>query len=66
MMGWHANFSQHGESGAWISDYLPHFSKVADEVAFLKAMHTDQFKHGPAQLFMQTGSPRLGRPSLGT
>jgi hypothetical protein len=39
---------------------------VADEVAFLKAVHTDQFNHGPAQLFMQTGSPRLGRPSLGS
>ncbi|MFN5336612.1 MAG: DUF1501 domain-containing protein, partial [Bacteroidota bacterium] len=66
MLGPQAKFSQHGESGAWISDYLPHFSKVADEVAFLKAMHTDQFNHGPAQLFMQTGSPRLGRPSLGS
>ena len=66
MLGPQAKFSQHGQSGAWISDYLPHFSKVADEVAFLKAMHTDQFNHGPAQLFMQTGSPRLGRPSLGS
>src|SRR5690606_40654005 len=60
MLGPQALFKQHGQSGAWISDYLPHFSKVADEVAFLKAMHTDQFNHGPAQLFMQTGSPRLG------
>ncbi|GAA0879049.1 DUF1501 domain-containing protein [Algoriphagus jejuensis] len=66
MLGPQANFSQHGQSGAWVSDYLPHFSKVVDEVAFLKAMHTDQFNHGPAQLFMQTGSPRLGRPSLGS
>ncbi|MEP1087454.1 MAG: DUF1501 domain-containing protein, partial [Algoriphagus sp.] len=61
-----ANFSQHGESGAWISDYMPHFQKMADEVSFLKAVHTDQFNHGPAQLFMQTGSPRLGRPSIGS
>jgi hypothetical protein len=66
MLGPQAKFSQHGDSGAWVSDYLPHFAKVADEVAFLKAMHTDQFNHGPAQLFMQTGSPRLGRPSLGS
>ena len=66
MLGPQAQFSQHGESGAWVSDFLPHFSKVVDEVAFLKAMHTDQFNHGPAQLFMQTGSPRLGRPSLGS
>jgi hypothetical protein len=66
MLGPQAKFEQHGQSGAWVSDYLPHFAKVADEVAFLKAVHTDQFNHGPAQLFMQTGSPRLGRPSLGS
>lgn len=66
LLGPQAKFAQHGESGAWVSDYLPHFSKLVDEVAFLKAVHTDQFNHGPAQLFMQTGSPRLGRPSLGS
>jgi hypothetical protein len=66
LLGPQANFQQHGQSGAWVSDYFPHFSKVVDEVAFLKAVHTDQFNHGPAQLFMQTGSPRLGRPSLGS
>lgn len=66
MLGPQAKFEQHGQSGAWVSDYLPHFAKVTDEVAFLKAVHTDQFNHGPAQLFMQTGSPRLGRPSLGS
>lgn len=66
ILGPQAKFAQHGESGAWVSDYLPHFSSVVDEVAFLKAVHTDQFNHGPAQLFMQTGSPRLGRPSIGS
>lgn len=66
MLGPQAKFEQHGQSGAWVSDFLPHFSKVVDEVSFLKAVHTDQFNHGPAQLFMQTGSPRLGRPSLGS
>ena len=66
LLGPVAKFSQHGQSGAWVSDYLPHFSAVVDEVAFLKAVHTDQFNHGPAQLFMHTGSPRLGRPSLGS
>jgi hypothetical protein len=66
LLGPVANFQQHGQSGAWVSDFLPHFSKIVDEVAFLKAVHTDQFNHGPAQLFMQTGSPRLGRPSLGS
>lgn len=66
ILGPQAKFAQHGESGAWVSDYLPHFSTVVDEVSFLKAVHTDQFNHGPAQLFMQTGSPRLGRPSIGS
>lgn len=66
LLGPVAKFQQHGQSGAWVSDFLPHFSKIVDEVAFLKAVHTDQFNHGPAQLFMHTGSPRLGRPSLGS
>ena len=66
ILGPQAQFNQYGQSGAWISDLLPHFKQVVDDVAFLKAVHTDQFNHGPAQLFMQTGSPRLGRPSLGS
>lgn len=65
MLGPQGKFAQHGKSGAWISDYLPYFQNMADEVSFLKAMHTDQFNHAPAQLFMQTGSPRLGRPGMG-
>ena len=65
LLGPQARFEQVGESGNWVSEYLPHFKKVADEVAFLKAVHTDQFNHGPAQLFMHTGTPRLGRPSIG-
>lgn len=66
MLGPQANFAQHGQSGAWISDLLPEFSKVVDEVAFLKAVHTDEFNHAPAQLLMQTGSPRVGRPAFGS
>lgn len=66
MLGPQAKFARAGESGNWISDYLPHFKKVIDEVAFLKAVHTDQFNHGPAQLLMQTGSSRFGRPSIGS
>ncbi|TAH08988.1 MAG: DUF1501 domain-containing protein [Sphingobacteriia bacterium] len=65
MMGAQAKFAQHGQSGHWISEHLPHLSTVADELCFLKAMSTDQFNHSPAQLLMQTGSPRQGRPSLG-
>src|SRR5579871_6875551 len=65
MLGPQAKFAQHGQSGAWISEHLPHLSTVADEVTFLKAVQTDQFNHAPAQLLMHTGSPRLGRPSMG-
>ena len=66
MLGPQAAFRQHGASGAWVSELLPHFSTVVDEVSFLKAVHTDQFNHGPAQLFMHTGNARLGRPSIGS
>ncbi|MBK5277831.1 MAG: DUF1501 domain-containing protein [Bacteroidia bacterium] len=66
MLGPQAIFKQHGESRAWISDNLPHLSTIADELSFLKAVNTDQFNHAPAQLFMHTGAPRLGRPSIGS
>ena len=66
MLGPQAQFKQHGQSGAWISERLPHFSSMADDVCFLKAVHTDEFNHAPAQLFLYTGSPRLGRPSMGS
>lgn len=66
MLGTRAKFSQHGQSGAWISDMVPYLQTVADEVSFLKAMYTDQFNHAPAQLLMHTGSARLGRPSIGS
>lgn len=66
MLGPQADFKQRGQSGAYVSDHLPHFATVADEVSFLKAVHTDQFNHAPAQLFVHTGGPRLGRPSMGS
>lgn len=66
MLGPQAHFSQHGDSGATISENLPHFATVADEVSFLKGVYTDQFNHAPAQLFVHSGSPRLGRPSIGS
>lgn len=66
LLGPRSSFAHAGGSGAMVSDYLPHFSKVIDEVTLLKAMHTDEFNHAPAQLLMQTGSARLGKPSLGS
>jgi hypothetical protein len=65
MLGPQAKFSQHGNSGAWVSENMPHLASIVDEVSFLKACTTDQFNHAPAQLLVHTGSPRLGRPSLG-
>ncbi|MBC7569513.1 MAG: DUF1501 domain-containing protein [Spirosoma sp.] len=66
MLGPQGKFAQYGQSGAWVSDYLPHLQGVVDDVSFLKAMHTDQFNHAPAQLLMHTGGARLGRPSMGS
>ena len=66
MLGPQAKFAQHGNSGMWMSDNLPHLSSVVDEICLLKAVSTDQFNHAPAQLMMQTGSARLGRPSIGS
>jgi hypothetical protein len=65
MLGPQFPFKQHGQSGAWLSDRLPHFSSVVDDVCFVKSMHTDQFNHGPAQLLVHTGSQNPGSPSIG-
>lgn len=66
MLGPQQLFHQHGESGLAVSEALPFFSKHVDEVTMLKAMYTDEFNHAPAQLLLQTGSPRVGRPSMGS
>jgi len=59
-------FKQHGQSGQWISELLPEFANVADDVCMVRSMYTDQFNHSPAQLLVQTGQTRLGRPSMGS
>lgn len=59
-------FKQFGQSGAWVSELLPHFSGMVDDVTLIKSMYTEQFNHAPAQLMLYTGSPRLGRPSMGS
>jgi len=58
-------FAQHGESGRWCSDLLPHTSKIVDDLCFVKSMHTDAINHGPAVTFLQTGAQIPGRPSIG-
>ncbi|MEC5128143.1 DUF1501 domain-containing protein [Verrucomicrobiales bacterium BCK34] len=66
MMGPQAKFAQHGNSGAWISERLPHLAKHADDLCFIKTMQTDQFNHGPAQLMVHSGQSRIGHPSIGS
>ncbi len=58
-------FKQRGESGAWISDLMPHVTKVADNLSFVKSMHTTAINHDPAVTFFQTGFQLAGRPSIG-
>jgi uncharacterized protein (DUF1501 family) len=58
-------FAKYGQSGAELSEMLPHLSKVVDEIAIVRSLHTDQFNHAPAQIFVNTGSPFPGRPSMG-
>ena len=65
MMGTPYKFEQRGGSGAWVSELLPHFSKVVDDVTIIRSMTTDQFNHAPAQLYLHTGNPRFGYASMG-
>ena len=58
-------FNQHGESGTWLSELLPHTSKIVDDICILKTMYTEAINHGPGSTFMQTGSQIAGRPSIG-
>jgi hypothetical protein len=58
-------FVRHGKSGATLSELLPHTAKVADDLAFIKSMHTEQINHDPAITFMTTGFQLAGRPSIG-
>src|SRR5881396_950914 len=58
-------FARHGQSGAWVSDLMPWTAKMADELCFVKSMHTEAINHDPAITFFQTGSQLAGRPSMG-
>jgi hypothetical protein len=66
LMGTPRKFSQHGKAGIWMSDAIPRFHEVADDLCVIKSLNTDQFNHTPAELLLFTGSPRSGRPSLGS
>jgi hypothetical protein len=58
-------FTQHGQSGMWVSEMLPHTAKMVDEMAFIRSMHTEAINHEPAISYMQTGNQVTGRPCLG-
>ena len=60
-----AKFQQHGRSGAWVSDLLPHIGALADDLCFIKTMHTEHVNHDPASKFLHTGFQLAGRPSAG-
>ncbi len=59
-------FDRYGQSGAEISSVMPHLASIADEICLIRSMHTDQFNHAPAQIFLNTGFSQPGRPSLGS
>lgn len=59
-------FARYGQSGAELSEMLPHLATIVDDIAIVKSMTTSQFNHAPAQIFMNTGTPQLGRPSIGS
>jgi hypothetical protein len=58
-------FAQHGQSGTWVSDLLPHTAKIVDDITVIKTMNTDAINHDPAITFIQTGFQQPGRPSMG-
>ncbi len=66
LLGPKFKFARHGQSGAELSEIVPHLAKVADDIAIVKSMHTDAFNHAPAQIMMNTGSQMFGRPSFGS
>ncbi len=59
------SFKQHGRSGTWVSELLPHTGQLIDEICLIRSMHTEAINHDPAITFIQTGSQQPGRPSLG-
>jgi len=60
------DFKQHGGSGAWVSELLPHTAGIVDQLCFVKSMYTEAINHDPAITFFQTGSEIAGRPSMGS
>lgn len=66
LLGSPYEFKKWGQSGAMISELLPHLGEIADDIAIVNSIHTTQFNHAPAQIFMNTGFQIIGRPSMGS
>jgi len=65
LLGSGRQFRRHGQSGRYVSECLPHLGQVVDDLAFVSSVYTDNFNHAPAKIFLNTGSTRFGRPSMG-
>jgi hypothetical protein len=59
-------FARHGQSGAWLSELLPHTAEIVDDISIIRSMQTEAINHDPAITFVQTGSQLAGRPSMGS
>ena len=66
LLGTRRKFERHGQSGAWVSDLLPHIAGIVDDLSIVTSCATNLFNHAPAKLFMNTGSGQFGRPSMGS
>jgi hypothetical protein len=66
VLGPRFKFAKHGQCGAELSEMLPHLATVVDDICLVRSVHTDQFNHAPAQIFLNTGFAQPGRPSLGS
>lgn len=66
LLGTRRKFAQHGDSGHWVSECLPHTAQIVDDITFVRTVHTENFNHAPAKIFMNTGTPFFGRPSMGS
>ena len=66
VLGPRYKFARHGQSGAELSEMIPHIASIADDIAIVKSCRTTQFNHAPAQIYMNTGFSQPGRPSMGS
>jgi hypothetical protein len=66
LLGSRRKFTRHGKNGMYFSELVPNIASIADDLTFIRGLSTDNFNHGPAKLFINTGSVRAGRPSIGS